>query len=395
MWHAWTGSGLRLLIVFPSIERGGAEGYALTMARAALHAGWQVEVASPPAEGVRDLLREFEQAGAVWHALRIGRAATLFGRRPRPLVPILAFIHSLRILWRIRPDALLIVLPGPAACFPTQLAAAALGLPGLCCFQLTPRVPWQPSAFRRCCAAWARARGQRWVCVSQHNREYVSRAFRVEMDSLAVIPNGATFAASSIDPFVARSRIRECLGIPGTTRIILTVARLGIQKAHAVLLEAIPNVVASHPDAHFVWLGEGEQRAALSARVAELGLTRQVHMPGFQNDIPDWLLAADIFAFPTHYEGLPFSLVEAMAAGLPVAASHVSSIPEILEDGKSGVLVDNTVEGWTTTLNTLLSEDARCETLRTRARLRARDFDESRMTQATLKLLEACAKGGA
>lgn len=386
---------MRLLIVFPSIERGGAEGYALTMARAALGAGWKVEAASPPAEAVRELLREFEQAGAVWHPLRIGRAAAIFGRRPRPLVPIVAFIHSLRILWRLRPDALLIVLPGPAACFPTQLAAAVLGLPGACCFQLTPRAAWRPSALRRRCAAWARARGQRWVCVSQHNRDYIARVFRVDMDSLAVIPNGAAFTASSLDPVVARSTIRERLGLPGNARIILTVARLGVQKAHAVLLEAIPEILARHPDAHFVWLGEGEQRDALSARVAELGLTRHVHMPGFQNDIPDWLRAADIFAFPTHYEGLPFSLVEAMAAGLPVAASRESSIPEILEEGESGVLVENTAEAWSNALSELLADAARCEMLRARARLRAKDFDETRMTQATLKLLEACARGGA
>lgn len=215
------------------------------------------------------------------------------------------------------------------------------------------------------------------------------------MDSLAVIPNGAAFTASSLDPVVARSTIRERLGLPGNARIILTVARLGVQKAHAVLLEAIPEILARHPDAHFVWLGEGEQRDALSARVAELGLTRHVHMPGFQNDIPDWLRAADIFAFPTHYEGLPFSLVEAMAAGLPVAASRESSIPEILEEGESGVLVENTAEAWSNALSELLADAARCEMLRARARLRAKDFDETRMTQATLKLLEACARGGA
>jgi len=365
------------------------------MARAALRAGWKVEVASPPGEGVWELLREFEQVGAKWHPQRIGRAATIFGRRPRFLVPIVAFLHSMRALLRLRPEVILIVLPGPAASFPTQLAAAALAVPAACCFQLTPRAPWQPSALRRRCAAWARARGQRWVCVSQHNRDYVSRAFRVDMDSLAVIPNGATFAPPSSDRAAARAGVRERLSLPGNARIILTVARLGVQKAHAVLLEAVPEIVARHPDAHFVWLGEGEQRAALSARVAALDLRSHVHLPGFQHDIPDWLLAAEIFAFPTHYEGLPFSLVESMAAGLPVAASRVSSIPEILEEGESGVLVDNTVEAWTNALSALLDDAAQCETLGARARLRAGDFTEAAMTRDTLALLESCAKGNA
>jgi glycosyltransferase involved in cell wall biosynthesis len=223
----------------------------------------------------------------------------------------------------------------------------------------------------------------------------VSLAFRVDPGSLTVIPNGATFAAPSTDRAAARAVVSERLGLPGNARIILTVARLGVQKAHSVLLEAIPPIVAQHPDAHFVWLGEGEQRAVLSARVAALGLTRHVHLPGFQHDIPDWLLATDLFAFPTHYEGLPFSLVEAMAAGLPVAASRVSSIPEILDNGESGVLVDNTAEAWTAAINALLADDALCETLGTHARLRAGDFTEAAMTRDTVALLEACAKGNA
>ncbi len=386
---------MKLLIVFPSMERGGAEGYALTIARAAVSQGWQVDVASPPTEATRGLVDDFRAAGAVWHPLAIGRAATFFGRRPKPLVPFIEFVQSLRLLRRLRPDAALIVLPGVAACFPTQVAAAASGLPAVSCFQLTPRVEWKPSAVRSRLLSWARGRRQVWVSVSEHNASYVAAAFAIPQDSLRVIHNGAPLSSARLDVSASRKSVREELGLSAETKIVLTVARLGRQKAHEVLLDAIPLIVQKHPNTHFVWIGEGELRAELEEKISRLELRDHVHLLGFRTDVPRWLAASDIFAFPTHYEGLPFSVVEAMSAALPVVASCVSSIPEVLAGGTAGLLVEpNDAQSWARALGEVLDDPRRARSLAENARDRAQRYSESRMVADTLALLESLVDNG-
>jgi glycosyltransferase involved in cell wall biosynthesis len=190
-----------------------------------------------------------------------------------------------------------------------------------------------------------------------------------------------------------RGGILEELGLSNDALLVLTVARLGMQKAHAVLLEAIPDILRLHPNVHFLWIGEGEQREALQQRIQTLGVGARVHLLGFRDDVPRYLAAADLFAIPTHYEGLPFSLVEAMAAGLPVVASVVSGIPEVLEDGAVGLLVEeNTPESWRAGVCALLDDPARCAALGLAARHRAQHYDEARMTGDTLALLEHLAQ---
>lgn len=374
---------MRLLIVYPTMERGGAEGYALTIARAALARGWSVEVGAPTAVATESLTREFHAIGAAWQELRIGRAATLLGKRPRFLVPWLELLSTLRRLRRARADVMLIVLPGIASCFPVQVAAALCGVPALSCFQLTPRQPWIASTWRRACLRWARRHRQAWTCVSEHNRNFVAQAFAVPVEELLLIRNGAPLAPL---PTVDRAALLRTLDIPESARIVLSIARLGVQKAHAVLLEGIALLPPDYADVHFVWLGEGEQRPALEARIHALGLRERVHLPGFAV-APPWLAVADAFAFPTWYEGLPFSLVEAMAAGVPVAASNVSSIPEVLDDGRAGLLVENQPQAWADVVVQLLTEGDTRDKRVAAARAVAAQFDEQSMIELTLGAL--------
>lgn len=376
------------------MERGGAEGYAHTIARAAIARGWEVVVGSPAAEATAELTREFERAGATWQAVNIGRAATVFGRRPKPLVPWLEFLHAFSLFVHVRPDVSLIVLPGVASSFGVQMAAAVLGFPAASCFQLTPREMWKPGAIRARLLHWARTRSQAWISVSEHNASFVADAFGVPRDRLHVIYNGAPLQPEAVDRNAARHSLLNELQLPPDSSIILTVARLGIQKAHAVLLESIPHLLRHHANTHFVWIGEGEQRSALEARIEELGVGAHVHLLGFRHDVPRWLAASDLFAFPTHYEGLPFSLVEALAVGVPVLASAVSSIPEVLDGGAAGVLVTpNEPAAWSAAIGDLLDDPRRARSYAENGRVRAQRYSESRMTGDTLALLESLASG--
>jgi glycosyltransferase involved in cell wall biosynthesis len=86
-------------------------------------------------------------------------------------------------------------------------------------------------------------------------------------------------------------------------------------------------------------LGDGPLREKLEMLVAERGLQEHVLMPGMRDDVPRLLAASDLFALPSLWEGHPLSVMEAMAAGLPVVATRVGGIPELVDDGENGILL--------------------------------------------------------
>jgi glycosyltransferase involved in cell wall biosynthesis len=121
---------------------------------------------------------------------------------------------------------------------------------------------------------------------------------------------------------------------------ILCVGRLSPEKGHRGLLEAFAALLEGGVDAQLCLLGEGPERAALEARCRELALGERVSLPGSADEegVRRALHAADVFALPSLMEGLPVVLMEAMACGVPVVAPRLCGIPELVEDGRSGLL---------------------------------------------------------
>lgn len=132
---------------------------------------------------------------------------------------------------------------------------------------------------------------------------------------------------------------RQQLGLAADTPVIITVARLAPVKGlqHALAAAA----VLKQQQLPFTWLfvGQGAEQARLQEVAEALGLGETVRWLGFQSDIPSLLAAADIFVLPSLQEALGLSVLEAMAAGLPVVASRVGGIPELIESGREGLLV--------------------------------------------------------
>jgi glycosyltransferase involved in cell wall biosynthesis len=120
-------------------------------------------------------------------------------------------------------------------------------------------------------------------------------------------------------------------------RVVLAVCRLERQKGVDVAIRALPRVRERHPDAELVVLGEGPERPALERLAAELD--GPVHLLGRVPDVGAWLRRADVLVHPARWEGFGLALLEAMLASLPVVATNVSSIPEIVVDGETGALV--------------------------------------------------------
>jgi len=169
--------------------------------------------------------------------------------------------------------------------------------------------------------------------IEEHVRLGIARA-----DKFAAIPSGITLSAfRSIrgDP-VAR---RKDLGIPTKGPVIGTVGRLVPIKGHEWLVRAVPHVVAEFPAACFVFVGDGPLRDELRQLGEALGVASHLVFLGMRQDIPECLAALDLFVFPSLNEGMGRALVEAMAAGLPVIATRVGGIPDVVVDGETGVLV--------------------------------------------------------
>jgi glycosyltransferase involved in cell wall biosynthesis len=147
----------------------------------------------------------------------------------------------------------------------------------------------------------------------------------------------------------------------------------------------MPELRSRHPTAHLVVLGEGPQRAELEQLARSLDAP--VHLPGRVPDVATWLRRADVLVHPVRWEGFGLALLEAMLAALPVVATDVSSIPEIVRDRQTGLLVPPDDAAALAAAVTRMLDDPRDYGERGRARAQA-EFSVARMADRTLAVYE-------
>jgi glycosyltransferase involved in cell wall biosynthesis len=135
-----------------------------------------------------------------------------------------------------------------------------------------------------------------------------------------------------------RSETRRELGLGSEDFVIVQIARLDPLKDHATALRALRRLVEEQPRARLVIVGEGPERAAIEAEISRLGLGPYVRLTGLRHDIADLLAAADVGLLTSLSEGIPLTLIEAMAAGLPVVATAVGGVGEIVSHQETGLL---------------------------------------------------------
>ena len=133
--------------------------------------------------------------------------------------------------------------------------------------------------------------------------------------------------------------LHEDYRIPENSPIVGVVARLEAEKGHRTLIDAWPVVLEAHPEAWLLIVGEGSERNSLEAQAASLGIADHVVFTGRREDVPAVTAALDVAVLPSYREAQGLSVLEAMALSRPVVASNVGGIPEMIEDGVSGLLV--------------------------------------------------------
>jgi glycosyltransferase involved in cell wall biosynthesis len=155
---------------------------------------------------------------------------------------------------------------------------------------------------------------------------------------IRLIPSGVDTARFIPDP-AARQQIRQLYGLDVQEPLILATGALVERKDYQTVLQAARHLKAQTRRCRYIICGDGKLRASLQAQAEALGLDRDVQFAGFCSDVAPYLAAADLFVHVPLWEGLGVAVIEALAAGLPVVASRVGGIPDLIEDQKTGLLV--------------------------------------------------------
>jgi len=167
---------------------------------------------------------------------------------------------------------------------------------------------------------------------------YHALGIGVNRDLLSFDPNGVDVDEFRPGPRPAQG-LRATLGLGEDTLLAGYVGRLSPEKAPEVFVRAAALLLQRLPDAHFVLVGEGPMKTPLRESIAQLGLTSRIHVPGGVDDVRPVLHDLDLLVSSSNTEAMPLALMEGMASGLPVVATRVGGVPEIVAHGSTGWLV--------------------------------------------------------
>lgn len=209
----------------------------------------------------------------------------------------------------------------------------------------------------------------RFVAVSEAVRRQMIELERIDPERIVVLPT------AYIPDRVAGPDPRAELGLRPPARIVLVAASLRPEKALEVLVAAHALLVRDYPDVHLVIAGEGRCRPALERQIAVLGRGSSVHLLGGRHDVGALLGAADVGALSSDWEGMPLFLLECMALGVPVAATGVGGVGELIEHDRTGLLVPpRDPAALAAAIGALLEDPERSRRLAAAAATRVRDL---------------------
>jgi glycosyltransferase involved in cell wall biosynthesis len=184
-------------------------------------------------------------------------------------------------------------------------------------------------------------RSNKLIAVSDFTRRELLQYYKVKEDKIRVIRNGVD--THKFQPASDKRKAKEALGFNPDDIAVLSVGRLYARKGLFTLIESMPAVVRRFPRAKFIISGKGQsdEMKKLVSHATRLGMKDNIIFTGYFPDskLPKLYQAADVFAFSTFYENLPFAVLEALSTGLPVVTTNVGGIPEMIESGRNGFLV--------------------------------------------------------
>jgi glycosyltransferase involved in cell wall biosynthesis len=172
------------------------------------------------------------------------------------------------------------------------------------------------------------------LAVCEATKEYLVRHVGVAPERVRVVYNGV-----DVEEVCPAKNVKGVGGPPNRPPTIVTVGRLSPVKGHSNLLLATRDLIERWSDVQVLIVGKGRLEGALKQQVVDLGLSKNVIFTGHLENVSALWNHVDAFVLPSLSEGMPLSLLEAMAAGVPPVATRVGGVPEVIEDGKTGILV--------------------------------------------------------
>ena len=278
----------------------------------------------------------------------------------------------------------------------SRLAGAVVRVPHISTIHAEPTSASEDTA-RRIWADGLTARlSTRIVGVSPQTAELYARKFRVRHDRVLAIPNGA--APRRPAPGFDRARKRaELVGSLGDeARIVLCAARLDEAKGIGDLIRAAGSLRHRVPALRVLIAGQGPHEQRFRQGIADAGLDGVVRLLGHRDDMGDLLASADVFCLPSHSEGLPTTVLEAMHAGVPCVATAVGGTPFLVRDGETGLLTPAAdPERLTSALAGILTDGASAARMAQAASAMVmRSFTPAAMTAAYAALYRELATAG-
>lgn len=359
-----------VLHLITTLDRGGAELALLELVQGQLEAGWRVEVAY--LKGPGELTSPFEQAGAPVHALHGGGLGTIgaYGRARRAarvLAPDVVHTHLMKA---------------------DTLGAALVGRgrerPALVCTKHNEDAYLSGTSGKartfRAVARRVSERADARIAITDAVRRFFARELGADWEEAQVVPYGVPVPEEP-EP---RGALRRELGLASEEPVVVCAARFVPQKDHRTLLAAFRTVLESHPTARLVLLGRGPTEDDVRRMATACG--DAVRFEGFVDDPQRWYRAADMLALASRHEGLGRVVLEAAAVGTPAVVTAVGGLPEVVEDGRTGLLTPlGDAAALAHALTSLLSDPNRRESMGRAALKRVQaEFSPTRCLERTL-----------
>jgi glycosyltransferase involved in cell wall biosynthesis len=349
-----------------SEEMGGTERVALDLLTSLDRGRWRPVLFHHGSPGHAPFLAELNRARIETRIVPRIDTARQLSRLP-------AFVRAIRAE---RPALLHAHLTWPLSCKYGLLAATVARVPAVVATAHTHLLPEMVS--KRSVTVQPRfiaAMVDRYLAVSDSVAGQLHRDLHIPLAKIQVVRNGIDLTRWQR---ARNEALRARLTCGRSLPIVVSVARLDPNKGLHHLVDAAVGV----PDAVFIVAGDGPERATLESRALARGVGDRVRFVGHHHDVAELLACADVFVLPSLSEGLPLSVMEAMAAGVPVIGTSIAGVAELVTPGETGLLVPPAdAVALTTALRTLLSDPARARALARAAHARAlREFGSDRVT---------------
>lgn len=247
------------------------------------------------------------------------------------------WFRLLRFLKKTRPDVFHLHLASPGESTLPLLASHLAGIPVTIATEHSPTYFPLGKFYSKRVKIFSQRYVDLNIVLSERSKQFMVHKYGMDPGKMRVVPNGVPIPEKL--PIDKSEAVRDSLGIRKNSSVITAISEITERKGIDLLIQAFDLLIQKKLPAQLLVIGEGPLKRQLQKRYRHLEESHDIHFLGYQKDVRPYLSISDLFVLPSLGEELPLSILEAMASGVPVIATDVGGIPEIIEHGESGWLV--------------------------------------------------------